>query len=91
MTWQDVGLFVLVGALGSLSHMGLAWALSRANAARLSPLEYSVLPWAVLFGYFFFAEIPRLETLFGAVLIVLACGLILVRQLPKSSSAKPGK
>lgn len=85
MTWRpvlaaDVGLFALVGALGSLSYFGLAWAFSRANAARLGPLEYSVLPWAILFGYAFFGEIPRLETLFGAALIVSACVLVLLHQ-----------
>lgn len=85
MTWrpvslEDVGLFALVGTLGSVSYFGLAWAFSRANAARLGPLEYSVLPWAILFGYVFFGEIPRLETLFGAALIVSACVLVLLHQ-----------
>lgn len=85
MTWRpvtldDVGLFALVGTLGSVSYFALAWAFSRANAARLSPLEYSVLPWAILFGYMFFGEVPRLETLLGAVLIVSACVLILMHQ-----------
>lgn len=85
MTWrpvtlEDVGLFALVGTLGSVSYFGLAWAFSRANAARLSPLEYSVLPWAILFGYLFFSEIPRFETLLGAAMIVSACVLIFVHQ-----------
>lgn len=87
VSWEDVGLFALVGTIGSVSHMGLAWAFSRANAARLSPLEYSVLPWAVLFGYLFFEEIPRLETLIGALLIVAACVLILLRQNNRAAKA----
>lgn len=91
MTWrpvslEDVGWFALVGTLGSVSYFGLAWAFSRANAARLGPLEYSVLPWAILFGYVFFDEIPRLETLFGAALIVSACALILLRQRGSQSA-----
>jgi len=88
MTWVDLLVFALVGAIGSLSHLGLAWAFSRANAARLGPLEYSVLPWAVLFGYLFFAEVPQIETLIGALMIVSACFLVLARQ---SVRAVPGK
>lgn len=84
-TWRsmdafDLLMFLVVGTLGSVSHIALAWGFSRANAARLSPLEYSVLPWAILFGFLFFAEVPAQETLIGAVLIVGACLLMLGRQ-----------
>lgn len=81
MALGDLFAFATVGLLGSLSHLGLAWGFSRANAARLSPLEYSVLPWAIVFGFLFFAEIPTVNTLLGAVMIVAACMLILLRQL----------
>ena len=80
MDWTDTALFFIVGLLGSLCHFALAWAFSSANAARLSPLEYSVLPWAVIFGFVFFDEIPRPETLVGGVMIVGACLLVLWRQ-----------
>lgn len=81
MGWSDVALFAVVGVLGSTAHLGIAWAFSRANAARLGPLEYSVLPWAVLFGYLLYSEVPRLETLVGGAMIVAACLLIFLRQL----------
>ncbi|MEM8813334.1 MAG: DMT family transporter [Pseudomonadota bacterium] len=93
MTWQlmdtrELALFALVGVLGSTAHLGLAWAFSSANAARLSPLEYSVLPWAVVFGYLFFAEIPEVDTLIGAVMIVAACLLVVYWQARSMRSAK---
>jgi S-adenosylmethionine uptake transporter len=50
----------------------LAHAFARIEAARLAPVGYMTLVWGVAFGFLFFAEIPGLATLAGAVLIVVA-------------------
>lgn len=52
-------------------------ALHRIDAAMFGALEYSVLIWGTLFGYFLFAEIPDIWTMSGAAIIV-ASGLYLV-------------
>ena len=43
-----------------------------APASMLAPFNYTALVWAMLFGYFFFAELPDPITLTGAAIIVSA-------------------
>jgi S-adenosylmethionine uptake transporter len=64
---------VLIGCLGAFGQLAVAAGFSRAPAARLGVLEYTGFLWAAVFGFVFFAEIPRAETLAGAAIIVAAC------------------
>jgi S-adenosylmethionine uptake transporter len=75
--WQPVNLthlawFMVLGVLGFIGHVLMATAYARAEAARLAPLEYTALIWAVLLGYGAFGEIPTWATLGGGLLIVAA-------------------
>lgn len=75
--WQPVNVthlawFMLMGVLGFIGHVFMATAYARAPAARLAPLEYTALIWAVLIGYGAFSEIPTWATLGGGLLIVAA-------------------
>jgi S-adenosylmethionine uptake transporter len=70
---EAVPFFLLMGALGAVSLWCLTEAYARAEAQMLAPLEFTALPWAALFGYAFFAEVPRLSMWLGAAIIVAAC------------------
>ncbi len=75
--WQPLDLahmawFMLMGLLGFMGHMLMVTAYAKAKAARLAPLEYTALIWAVLIGYGVFSEIPTWATLGGGLLIVAA-------------------
>jgi drug/metabolite transporter (DMT)-like permease len=69
-------MFAMIGVLGAAGHVLLTWAFARATAARIGVVEYTVIVWAALIGYVFFAEIPALATLFGAVLIVFGAWMV---------------
>lgn len=73
---SDIPGLVFVGLCSITGHMAMAHAFARAEASRLAPIEYSSFVWAVLVGFFFFAEIPSLATVLGAAMIVGACFLI---------------
>jgi drug/metabolite transporter (DMT)-like permease len=78
--WQPLNVvhlawFMLMGVLGVIGHVLMATAYAKAEAARLAPLEYTALIWAVLIGYGVFSEIPTLATLGGGLLIVAAAML----------------
>jgi S-adenosylmethionine uptake transporter len=78
--WQPLDLshmiwFMLMGLLGFMGHMLMVTAYAKAEAARLAPLEYTALIWAVLIGYGVFSEIPTWATLLGGLLIVGAAML----------------
>jgi len=62
-----------VGLFGTCGHLCLAWAYARGHAGRLGIMEYTAFVWAMIFGYFIFAEIPTGWTLAGAALIMAAC------------------
>lgn len=66
---REAALLVLVGALGVSGHLFLARAYASAEAIRLAPLDYTALLWAVVIGFFAFAEVPTLWAALGAVLI----------------------
>lgn len=68
---RDVLLFVAMGGLGFVGHLALGLAFSRAEAARLAPVEFTALAWGSLIGFFAFGEVPGLLTLAGTALIVL--------------------
>ena len=82
--WQpievgDWGSFIMLGILGTSGFLLLSSALARAAVAKLAPLEYTAFLWASLWGFLFFAELPRATTIGGAFFII-AAGLIIVRQ-----------
>jgi S-adenosylmethionine uptake transporter len=64
--------FLLMGVLAVIGHVLMATAYAKSEAARLAPLEYTALIWAVLIGYGVFSEIPTWATLGGGILIVAA-------------------
>jgi drug/metabolite transporter (DMT)-like permease len=70
-TLADFGLFAVLGTIGVAAHTMLAHAFARIEAARMAPVQYVTLVWGVLFGFLFFAEVPGLATVVGALLIVL--------------------
>jgi drug/metabolite transporter (DMT)-like permease len=69
-TWPHLGWFMLMGVLGVIGHILMATAFAKAQAARLAPLEYTALVWAVLIGYAIFSEVPAPAALAGGGLII---------------------
>jgi drug/metabolite transporter (DMT)-like permease len=58
------------------------------EASALAPFEYARLPFAALWGYFLFAELPDLYTLLGASIIVGSTLYIVRREQQLSRAAK---
>lgn len=73
--WQTpVGIewfmLALIGILTTVGMIGFVRAFSVGEANAVGPIEYIRLIYAAFIGYAFFAEIPSLWTLAGAVVIV---------------------
>ena len=51
--------------------------MRRAQASLLAPLEYSLLAYAIFWGYVFFGDLPSARTLTGAG-VMLASGLAMM-------------
>lgn len=70
---------LLLGLLGVVSVTAFALvniALKLSPASVVVPFQYTLLVWALVFGYFFFGDLPKAHTVLGAAVIV-ASGIII--------------
>src|SRR5690606_35883025 len=75
--------FFLLGTLGvvaMLAHICVNRAVKLADAATVAPLQYTLLPWAIILGYLFFGDLPRPLTLLGAAIIITSSFIIYLRE-----------
>ncbi|MBP1851591.1 DMT family transporter [Rhizobium halophytocola] len=95
--WQPVtslreGLLLgLLGIVAMAAHILVNRALKISDVATVAPLQYSLLLWAILFGWLFFGDTPRPSMLVGAALIV-GSGLFIFfreRQLKRKELVLP--
>lgn len=83
-------LFVLVGAMGVMSHGLMVGALACAPASLLSPFLYVQMVWATLAGFLLFGDLPDVWTIVGAT-IVIASGLYVFYRETVRSQIKPAQ
>ncbi len=74
------GGMLLLGVVACLAHLMIVRALKLAPAAMLAPLHYTMLLWAVVFGWVFFGDVPGTRILVGSAIIVLAGLFVFHRQ-----------
>jgi drug/metabolite transporter (DMT)-like permease len=84
----DLFLMGVCGVIAAVAMSLLTNAYRMADANLVTVFEYTGMFWAPLWGFLFFAEIPRLTTLTGLGLILVA-GLISVRLAAKGPSPRP--
>ena len=73
----DLALISLLGIVALGGHLAVTRALKLADAAAITPLQYTLLLWGILFGWLVFGDVPGLPVLMGGGLIILA-GVVLV-------------
>jgi drug/metabolite transporter (DMT)-like permease len=76
----DWMLFALCGLFGGLAIVFINAAYQRAAAAVVVPFEYTGLIWAAAAGFFIWDEVPELNDLFGAAIIISSGLVILFRE-----------
>ncbi|WP_245571173.1 DMT family transporter [Neorhizobium alkalisoli] len=76
----DLVLLGLLGIVAMAAHMLVNRALKISDAATVAPLQYTLLLWAVIFGWMFFGDVPRFGMLIGAGLIVASGLFIFIRE-----------
>ncbi|GGM07386.1 DMT family transporter [Pseudooceanicola nanhaiensis] len=65
------------GLLGGLGQIFLTSSYRFADASLVAPFDYASMIFAVLIGYFWFDEVPGVQTLIGAA-IVIAAGIVII-------------
>ncbi len=79
-TIYDLGLLILIGLFGSIANLLLTKSYQLAEVSLTTPLKYLSLVFAIIFGFYFFNEIPTIYTLSGAGLIVVSSAIIFIRE-----------
>ncbi|AYD00193.1 DMT family transporter [Neorhizobium sp. NCHU2750] len=69
---QQLAALLLLGVVSCSAHLMITRSLKLAPASLLAPLQYTLLLWAIVFGWTFFGDFPDRQTLVGAVVIVFA-------------------
>lgn len=85
---RDLGLLALLGIVAMGAHICVNRSLKLADAATVTPFQYTLLLWAIVFGYLVFGDRPRLSMLLGAAVIVIAGLFILFRERQRRRAAE---
>ena len=88
-TLTQLVLLVAVGCCGTVGHFAMAQALKDADATAVMPFDFGRLIWAGLIGYVFFAEVPDIWTLIGAVVIFSAAMYVAVQESRQIKTVPP--
>jgi drug/metabolite transporter (DMT)-like permease len=76
----DLGLFVLAGCISIVALLCTNRSLKLAPASVVVPYQYSMIVWAVMFGYVVFGDVPSVATIVGAAIIIGAGLYIFIRE-----------
>jgi len=76
-------LLPLIGIMMSLAHYSLIIALARAPANKIQPFHFSLIFWAIIYGFVFYNDVPDVPTIVGALIIALS-GIYIIHQQRKT-------
>ena len=76
-------LLPLIGVMMSLAHYCLIIGLARAPANKIQPFHFTLIFWAIIYGFIFYDDVPDMPTIIGAAIIAIA-GIYIINQQRKS-------
>src|ERR1700719_749952 len=77
---SSLGLFAAAGCISVAALLCVNRSLKLAPASVVVPYQYSMIVWAVTFGYAVFGDVPSLATILGAAIIIGAGIYIFLRE-----------
>lgn len=89
-TPYEWGLFLMMAITGSIGLLCISYAIqSVPSSSIVTPYHYTQIVWGALLGYYLFHEVPSLETMGGAVLIILSGLYLVYHETRRSASLAP--
>ena len=74
----------IIGVMMTLAHYSLIIGLARAPASKIQPFHFTLIFWAIIFGYIFYSDIPDIPTIIGAI-VIASSGIFVIRNQTKSN------
>lgn len=75
----------MLGIISMSAYLCVNRALKLAPASVVIPYQYTIIIWAIVFGYLFFDEVPKITTLVGAIIIIAAGICLFLREQSRPS------
>jgi drug/metabolite transporter (DMT)-like permease len=75
LTWQELVLLMMTGALGGTANILFIAATRRAQASKIAPVQYSQIFWAITFGAAFYREYPD-ALAYAGLAVVVGAGIL---------------
>ncbi len=85
----DAGLLALLGVVSMIAHVCVNRSLKLAPASVVVPYQYTLIIWAIVFGFFVFGDVPEIGMIVGAVIIIAAGLYIFVREQVRRVKSGP--
>jgi drug/metabolite transporter (DMT)-like permease len=79
-SFASLGLFAAAGCISVSALLCVNRSLKLAPASVVVPYQYSMIVWAVMFGYLVFGDVPSAATIAGAAIIIGAGFYIYLRE-----------
>lgn len=76
----DAVMLVAIGLSGGVGQILLTQSYRYADASTIAPFEYTTMLWTVLVGWIVFAEVPTLEVVVGAAIVIGAGVFVIFRE-----------
>jgi drug/metabolite transporter (DMT)-like permease len=76
----DYALLALLGSVSIAAIVLVNQSLRLAPASVVVPYQYTLIVWAVIFGFMFFGDVPELHVILGAAIIVASGLFIFLRE-----------
>jgi drug/metabolite transporter (DMT)-like permease len=78
--WGSLVFFIACGVVSAGALLCVNRSLKLAPASTVAPYQYSMIVWAVMFGYAVFGDVPSMATIAGAAIIIAAGLYIFLRE-----------
>jgi drug/metabolite transporter (DMT)-like permease len=87
----SLGLFAVAGIVSVGALLCVNRSLKLAPASVVVPYQYSMIVWAVIFGFFVFGDVPSPATIIGAAIIIGAGLYIFLREQKFGAGGSDGQ
>ena len=68
----DAIMLLSLSAFSAAGEIFIIYALSIGLAVAVAPIHYTMIIWAVLYGYFFFEDVPGISMVFGTIVVIFS-------------------
>jgi drug/metabolite transporter (DMT)-like permease len=79
-TPHDAMLMITIGLFGGVGQIFMTHSYRYAEASFVAPFDYIALLWAIVFGWLFFSDVPSLQMLLGAAIVIIAGIFVIWRE-----------